>query len=290
MVGLSMEMIIIMGIGSVLTIVYTVLMFGGKQYDALLGPLNSKEYPLYETYHIGFKIMKRFPQLLQSERTRKKKQYMEILHGDKYAAYYVRVNMAQAISISFLLLLSAFILYGFTAEIMLFFIMLLMSGTAFYYYDTRAENLVRKRTQEISLEFANVVSKLALLINAGMIIREAWEQVAYTGEGYIYKEMRAVVDQMNNGVSESEAFSHFAMRCTTAEIKKFVSMLIQGMNKGNRELTEMMKQQSREIWDMRQSLVKQQGEKAASKLLIPMCIMFVGILIMIIVPIFANLG
>ena len=62
------------------------------------------------------------------------------------------------------------------------------------------------------------------------------------------------------------------------------------MNKGNRELTEMMKEQSREIWNIRRNLIKQQGEKAASKLLIPMCIMFIGILIMIIVPIFSNLG
>ena len=76
----------------------------------------------------------------------------------------------------------------------------------------------------------------------------------------------------------------------SADIKKFTSMLIQGMNKGNRELTEMMKEQSREIWNIRRNLIKQQGEKAASKLLIPMCIMFIGILIMIIVPIFSNLG
>ena len=67
-------------------------------------------------------------------------------------------------------------------------------------------------------------------------------------------------------------------------------MHFRAMNKGNRELTEMMKEQSREIWNIRRNLIKQQGEKAASKLLIPMCIMFIGILIMIIVPIFSNLG
>ena len=34
------------------------------------------------------------------------------------------------------------------------------------------------------------------------------------------------------------------------------------MNKGNRELTEMMKEQSREIWNIRRNLIKQQGEKS----------------------------
>ena len=123
-----------------------------------------------------------------------------------------------------------------------------------------------------------------------MIVRDAWEKVAYTGKSDLYIEMQDVVEQMNNGVSESDALTRFATRCTTADIKKFTYMLIQGMNKGNRELTEMMKEQSREIWNIRRNLIKQQGEKAASKLLIPMCIMFIGILIMIIVPIFSNLG
>ena len=146
------------------------------------------------------------------------------------------------------------------------------------------------KTNEVLNDFADVVSKLALLVNAGMIMREAWEKVAYTGESEIYQEMKNVIVDINNGVSEIDAYTDFGMRCTSPEIKKFTSTIIQGMVKGNRELVEMIKQQSREIWDAKRHRVKQQGEKAASKLLIPICIMFIGILIMIIVPIFANLG
>lgn len=36
--------------------------------------------------------------------------------------------------------------------------------------------------------------------------------------------------------------------------------------------------------------VKRQGEIAANKLMLPIVIMFIGILIMVIIPIFANLG
>ncbi len=289
MMSLPLSTIIIMAVGSVFALIYCFLMIGGKEYDAMLQPLDSKEYPLCETYHIGFKLMKIFPKLLQNQRTRKKRQYMEILYGNKYADYYLQINTAQSISLAFLVFVAAFGLYGLSAEIGILFIGILMAVVVFYYYDTLPKETVAKRTDEISLEFANVVSKLALLINAGMIVREAWEKVAYTGDSELYKEMQAVVDQLNNGASESDAFSRFAMRCTTADVKKFTSMLIQGMAKGNQELTEMLKAQNREIWDVRQSLVKQQGEKASSKLLIPMCIMFVGILIMIIVPIFANM-
>jgi len=102
--------------------------------------------------------------------------------------------------------------------------------------------------------------------------------------------MQRVSVNINNGVSEVDAYSEFGTRCSAPEIKKFTSTVVQGLLKGNSELVEMIKQQSREIWDAKRHRVKQQGEKAAGKLLIPICIMFVGILIMVIVPIFTNLG
>ena len=121
-------------------------------------------------------------------------------------------------------------------------------------------------------------------------MKEAWEKVAYTGESELYKEMQRVCVNMHNGMSEVDAYTEFGSRCTSPEIKKFTSTMVQGLIKGNRELAEMIKQQSREIWEAKRHRVKQQGEKAASKLLIPICIMFIGVIIMIIIPIFANLG
>ena len=40
----------------------------------------------------------------------------------------------------------------------------------------------------------------------------------------------------------------------------------------------------------RQHKVRQQGETASNKLLIPIGIMFIGILIIVIVPVFASFG
>ena len=139
-------------------------------------------------------------------------------------------------------------------------------------------------------DFSNVVSKLALLTNAGMIMREAWEEVAFNGETTLYKEMQQSVQEMQNGVSEIDALYRFGSRCIIPEIKKFTSTIIQGIEKGNSELTMMLQNQSSEAWEVKKQYVKRQGEKAASKLMIPMLLMFVGILIMIIIPIFTNMG
>ena len=67
-------------------------------------------------------------------------------------------------------------------------------------------------------------------------------------------------------------------------------MLVQNLTKGNHELVSFLKQTSTESWEERKNIVKRKGEAAATKLMLPIGIMFVGLLIMIVVPIFTKIG
>ncbi len=51
-----------------------------------------------------------------------------------------------------------------------------------------------------------------------------------------------------------------------------------------------MARQSKEVWDLKRQLVRRQGEMANNKLMMPIFLTFIGILIMVIVPIFSNMG
>ena len=123
-----------------------------------------------------------------------------------------------------------------------------------------------------------------------MILREAWERVAYSKEGVIYQEMRRSVIDMQNGAAEVDAIFTFGQRSLLPEIRKFASTLIQGTTKGNSDLAAMLTEQSKEVWALKKQQVHRQGELANNKLLLPMCVTFIGILIMVIVPVFNNLG
>lgn len=280
----------IMAVGTVLTVVFVLLMLAGKKYDGWIEPLDNKEYPLCELYGVGFILLDLLHFNFTTKGERKRRQQIALLYGEKHSEYYLRVNAAERMTLAALLVVLSFPLYGMTGELVMLLVVNAFAFMAYYYVSTLPNVALQKKSEAILSEFADVVSKLALLVNAGMILREAWEKVASTGEGELYKEMRCAIDQMNNGVSEIDAYTEFGTRCTSAEIKKFTSTIVQGMVKGNRELVEMIKQQSREIWDAKRHRVKQQGEKAATKLMIPMMIMFGGVLVMIVIPIFANLG
>lgn len=290
MTGLDIADYLMIVLGGVSLIVWMVFYVKGLKHNSMFDVLEEKEFPFKEIYGLGYAVLELLKYNYKGKKDRKLRQQLDVLYGDKYCEYYLRVIHSQQITLAFTVFVLAFAFYGLTSELAACIVGFVFAGLAYYYFGTVTAKKILKRSDELLHDFSEVVSKLALLTNAGMILREAWQEVAFAGEGVIYTEMQIAVNDMNNGVSEIDAVYNFGTRCIIPEIKKFTSTIIQGMTKGNSELTAMLQEQSKEVWQLKKQLVRREGEKAASKLLIPICIMFIGILIMILIPIFANLG
>ena len=287
---LSVQDVVIMGCGLLFTVLWLILLVGSGKHQKLFCGLNEKEYPLSQIYSTGYALTQMLHFHFRSSFDRKLRDNLSVLYEEKYTEYYIRLTYAQSLSIAMVIFLFSFILYGLSQELMILIIGFLMTGLSVYYFMTLSRTKIKKRSDELLDDFSEAVSKLALLTNAGMIIRDAWNEVAYAGEGTLYTEMQKTCDDMGNGVSDMESIRRFGVRCIIPEIKKFSTTIIQGIEKGNRELAMMLEKQSDELWEMKQQRVKREGAKANTKLMIPMFVMFIGILIMIVVPIFANLG
>lgn len=287
---LRLQDMVVMAAGCVFLVLWLVLFFYSNKYNSLFEGLNEKEYPLKEMYSMGYAVMEMISYKYKGRYDKKLRTHLSVLYDDKYVEYYLRVIYAQSISIALTVFLLSFVLYGLSGEILILLICFMMAALSVYYFMTLADKRIEKRSDELLNDFSEIVSKLALLINAGMIMREAWSEIAYGGEGTIYEEMRKSCEDMQNGVPEVEAIRRFGVRCIIPEIKKFASTIIQGIEKGNKELAIMLQTQSDEVWEMKQQRVKRAGAQANTKLMIPMFIMFIGVLVMIVIPIFTNLG
>ncbi|MBE6961231.1 MAG: pilus assembly protein TadC [Ruminococcaceae bacterium] len=290
MAGLETLDLIMIVCGAVSLLIWVIFFFMGLKHNSLFDALEEKDYPFKEIYGLGYAVLELFRYKYKSKNDRKLRQQLDILYGSKYCEYYLRVIHAQQITLAFTVFVLSFAVYGLTSEILGWAVCVMFAFLAYYYFGTETTHKIAKRSEELLHDFSEVVSKLALLTNAGMILREAWQEVAFAGTGLIYTEMQLAVTEMKNGVPEIDAIFNFGTRCILPEIKKFTSTIIQGMTKGNSELTAMLQEQSKEVWQLKKQLVRRAGEKAASKLLLPICIMFIGILVMILVPIFTNLG
>lgn len=277
--------------GAVVLLIWFVMFAKGYKNASLFDKLPAEDYPMKELYFVGFALLKCIKKNYKTAKDRKLRRQLSVIYNEKYAEFYLRAVYCKQITMSLLVLAFAAPMYCIAeGSFLVFAAVIIGAGVTFYYYGETTVNKISKRSDEMLLEFPNIASKLALLINSGMILREAWERVARSGNGVLYQEMRRSIILMRNGWSETDALFLFGQRCMAPEIKKFTSTLIQGAKKGNRELAMAMTRQSKEVWELKRQLVRRQGEMANNKLMIPIFLTFIGILIMVIVPIFSNLG
>ncbi len=272
---------------------FIILLLTSGEFEDYIAPLDQKEFMMPEIYGVGFKIIKLFNFEFKSRSANQLREHTAVLYGERYADYYVRVLYAQKISLIYLCFAVACGLCSLangTDKLLLFVVAVIMCGALYYYFSTQPASKVKKRSERFMDEFPNAVSTIALLVNSGMILREAWREVSMSEESDLYFEMRKVNDEIDNGVSEIDALYNFANRCVTPEIKKFTSFIVQGLEKGSRDLAIALRNQTDELWELKKQTILKRGELASSKLMLPLMIMFIGVLIMIMGPIMTNLG
>lgn len=147
------------------------------------------------------------------------------------------------------------------------------------------------RIKQMQYSYSEVVSKLTLLIGAGMSVRRAWEKIALDYEkkregnvNYAYEEMLVTLRGLQSGVPEKTAYSEFGRRCGTKEYRKLGTLLEQNVRKGTKGLAELLEQESSEAFEQRKNLARQLGEEAGTKLLLPMLLMLVIVMVIVMVP------
>jgi tight adherence protein C len=275
------------------SLIFVGFLLSSGKYNAYIEPLDKKEFKMKELYGVGFKIIEVLKLDFRDKRGNALRQEAGILFGDKYGDFYLRVLYAQKFTFCYLTVIVAGILACFADEssrLLLFGMGLLVAGALYYHFNTNISKKIKRRSVQFMGEFPCAIATIALLVNSGMMLREAWSEVAYSGNHELYKQMQRVSEDINNGIAESDALYAFALRCATPEIKKFTTFVVQGLEKGSRDLVHVLTNQTKELWEAKKQNVLQQGELAASKLLIPIMIMFIGILVMIMGPIMSNLG
>ena len=151
-----------------------------------------------------------------------------------------------------------------------------------------------ERNRQMTADYPEILSKLTVLIGAGFTVRGAWEKIALnyskqveTGMGkrrYAYEEMLYACRGMQGGQPELQAYKSFGKRCGLQPYRKLTMLLEQNLKKGGRDLTVRLRTETDEAFSARLHQAKREGEKAGTKLMIPMFLMFILVLILIMVP------
>lgn len=275
---------------TILTILWMVLALKYEEkFKEITSSIDSKEYYLSELFYIGFQIMEMIRFNMRSDASRRKIKLMSEVYGRKYAEYYYYVLVGGQITYIVTVVPVIFLLALLANNPTALLLGVALAGLFVWYLNESFKDKLTARREQILSDFPQMLSKMTLLVNSGMMLRDAWKLIAAQGNGILFTEMQFTTDQLDNGVSEMAAYHEFAERCGVKEIRKFASMVVQGLEKGGSELTSFLKDMSEEMWVEKRNMVKQKGEKANAKLLAPTVIIFIGILFMIMAPLLTGL-
>ena len=271
-----------------LFVLYLHFRFSKKFVDILSG-IPDGEYPMSDIYYIGFGLMELIHFDMNSKNAKGKIKLISEIYGKQYGPYYFYILRGGQITFGIVLTLLMFMITGISGNFKLVIAGVAVSAMMIWYLDELLNDKINSRRDELLKDYPGMLSKLTLLVNAGVPIREAWTKVAATNEGILYQEMRNTALELSNGIHEVEAYKTFGERCSIKSLRKFSTMMIQNLQKGSGEVVVFLRDMSNEAWEEKKHEVKRRGEKASSKLIMPIGLIFLGVLILIMVPMFAGL-
>lgn len=152
---------------------------------------------------------------------------------------------------------------------------------------------MKARSNQMLLDYPDIINKFTLLTNAGMTIKQAWIRISEdylkkkSGKAvrrYAYEEMLVTTHELKLGINEAAAYEQFGKRTGVLPYMKLSTLIVQNLKKGNKGLVELLNREAIDAFEERKELAKRMGEEAQTKLLGPMLLMLVLVLAIIMIP------
>ena len=188
-------------------------------------------------------------------------------------------------------------LLGAHGGVRLFLYAAIGAAVGFFLPDLLVRNIGEKRQLKLRNALPDALDMLTVCVEAGLGFDAALARVARNLEGSMAEECARVLQEMQFGLSRTEALRALANRTNVPEIKIFVSALIQASELGI-SVGVVLREQAKEMRVRRRQRAEEKAQKLPVKILLPLitCLlpaMFVVVLgpaAIKIVHTFATLG
>ena len=218
---------------------------------------------------------------------RKNKAKLAQLFGPGKVAQFFRIHLIQKITlVTVLIIILTFISLIGDVDYSFYIFGLILVLLIPFWINKELDKKISRRKRAILIDLPDCINTLAVLICAGLPLTAAIQKITRNGSAQrpLYKEFRQLMVELNAGKPVNQAYEDFAQRCKLPETTRFVSALLQNLNRGNADLVYVLRILSQEAWDKRKDIAKKQGEEASSKLVLPMVMVFLAVTIIVLAP------
>lgn len=180
-------------------------------------------------------------------------------------------------------------LSGFLVLLAVILPLLLYSGY-FSGLDTRR----KERKEQAENGYTEFVTKLSLLLAAGVSVRKALERLAEEYENnhgprhVLAAELKVTRQELDNGGSETVVYEEFGRRIGVLAYRRMTSLLTQNVSRGVQGMRTLLLQEAKEVMAQDRANIRIKGEQAGTKLLLPMMGLLFLVFAILLVPAFQS--
>ena len=91
-------------------------------------------------------------------------------------------------------------------------------------------------------------------------------------------------DDMDKGLSEAEAYRRLGESSGLGLYRTFSVLLVQNLRRGSTEMLAVFRREAETAFEVRKNAARLKGEKASSRLLLPMILMLMIIFAIVMIP------
>ncbi len=150
-----------------------------------------------------------------------------------------------------------------------------------------------KKKENMKASYPKILRQLALYIGAGMTVKAAFSRIAEDApeksEEFIFEEMKIACLEMSKGIGEIQVYERFGKRTGLSEYIKLSGLLSQNLKRGNPEFLIRLKEEAYSSMHEKVLESRKAGEKAQTKLLVPMMMMLAVVMVMIMIPVMTGI-
>lgn len=209
-------------------------------------------------------------------------------YGMRHSAERTLIFMAEMFSYSWLFMLGGSLLTALSGEqagIIIGAVLALILPVALV---SDLHKKVKLREQNIMLELPELLNSIVLLVGAGETVQRAIIRCVESRKGNyshpLYKELFIMTTEWEGGYSFQQAFENFSKRCAVQEVSLFTTTVLLNYRRGGADFVLSLRDLSRMLWEKRKAVSRTRGERASSKLVFPMVLIFLIVIVLVGTP------
>lgn len=158
----------------------------------------------------------------------------------------------------------------------------------------KKKEMEKEYKESMESDYPKILGQMVLLLGAGMTISQAWEKLVVqynekrqqnmVEERPAFEEMAYILRRMREGESEREALTLMEKRVLLMSYRRFIHILLTNKSKGGDYLCKELEQEAIKAYNQRIYDIKQKGEEASTKMLLPLMLMLVMVIAIVIMP------